>query len=1610
MWLGLCALPAWATPNFNGLEPTVRELSALQDRSLGTSGNTRAAQLIAQRLKRLHPDTSGVQEFLVPARQHHGSSLFDIQSEKTLALTALQVNAISPQTLPSQGIVAPLVYGGNGELSSLDGRPIKDCVVLLELDSAKNWTNAAMLGAKAVIFLDPGPRRNGIFKEKQELTPFDLPTFLMPREAAEKAWPKFARHTADREHPLTEVRLSCDIQWQRTKGQNIYALFEGGDPKLKEQLIIVQAAYDAGFYAYGRSPGADQGLSVAAMLEMAETVAANRPKRSVLFVATAGSGYAQAGMREFISTIRSKFTRLKDTQRSEKKRLKTARAVLETLNKGIDPATISTPEAREVRTALHDEIKNRIDRLSTQLMRLRLKGTPGNAMEIERLDEFRLKLRKLVWNETLSNLSQRELDLVDCFLGPARQRQQDIMADAKLQAKVVKSAKKIRSIVVRREVAAVVSLFISSHGNGMGAFNYGFMYDIRPDRNRTPCYSRVERILRRAVRALPGELRDWYKDTLRPSRLRSWESYFTDTPFFGGEVAALGGYLGMTLATTGDGREFWNTPYDTPKRVDFPAARSQGRLALKLIRTMADEPGTLFEETPRLGIAELDGEAKFIRHGELFPEQPAPGTVIQAYQGPAVYYAMADTAGRFNFSGISDKKNTYHKMILEGYRFAPDSGDVLWAVDKKQTGKSNYRVKMNRRYMETDLVMFGARQITFFDLLEPRTFNYMTKIDMFDGRRDTVPMRYWFSRIDTRQSTMAALFVEPDTPVKFTLSDTLLTRKLILTNGNPDSPNGEGYLPGEQPEVLATEYAVAKDMWQLLKPRIRNLESHGVVNDRIGQLQQQGEQDLQDARTALQENKYSDFMERSRASWALAGRVYSDVESTQKDVLVGVLFYIALFVPFAYCLERVVFAFADIHKRIVGFLVILCAVIGVVYLVHPAFQLTYSPLVVILAFFIVGLSAMVSLIIFFRFEKEMQSLQRRSQHMKGSDISRWKAFTAAFVIGVSNLRRRPIRTVLTCVTLVILTFTIMSFTAVKSVRQSTDVLFSPNAPYKGILVKALGWNTLPPRAADILTNAFRNKATGSPRLWLETPDRTEAVHVPLIRDEHTATARGMIGLTAEDPLVLGNLQDTLTGGRWFRPGERNVCLLPHDIALRMGIDPTNPRGTVDIWGAPFTVVGCFDGQALDKVTDLDGEPLTPAIYPNETVVQMNEAEMEALESGDDVRSFQGRYQHVDGSRIAIAPADTVRAMGGEFKAMAVVPEKSNQVTPLARSLVDRFGLTLFAGTDKGTFVYQASDAINYSGVPNILVPLLIAVLIVLNTMIASVYERKKEISIYTSIGMAPTHVAYLFIAEAVAFAVISVVIGYLVAQSAAEVLAGTSLWAGMTANYSSLAGIAAMLLVILVTLISVIYPAKVAAGIAIPDVNRSWTMPTADGNEMVVTLPFLLRYHEQDCIGGFLFTYYEAHKDVSHGLFCSDDIGCSYACPAHKIHPASSTPTEEQPPCLNVKARIWLAPFDFGVKQTTELVFCPAQSAPSFLEIQVRIVRETGEKGMWRRINKNFLNDIRKQLLVWRSLNEDVKPAYEKVLKAHLGHHEDDEGSTMTPPIPRTTEDTTGAA
>lgn len=1567
-------IPGGTAGNSRGTAAVIRDLSEFGDRTTGSRGATEAARYIGTVFRSLGFETTGTHDFLIPVRNGRSAFIIKGAGGEPQAIDCFVGNGISPDSLAEPGIDGHLIYAGAGRLRDFNGMDVKGAVVLMELDSATNWVHAFSLGAKAVIYIRRGAAERFLFEDKFELTPVVFPRFVMDADRVRDLFGDI--DTAGGNALPPRVRLVSDLGWQQVLGENIFCMVPGKSPALANELVVVEGFYDTSMFIAGRSPGADQACSIATLLDLARFFRTHPPDRSVLLVATSGHAQALAGMRETIWSIHEKSTVMKE----EKKRLERIRrdvsttiAALEQFQAGKDLPPDLEAAALE---GLGEAVKARVETITGRLMALRLmEKSPDTGETIKTLARSRLVLRQLLWKSTLTGLARDEHLLAGSLVPDALKRMSGKSADAARQLEVLNTAMEFHDLVGEKQLQAVVSLHLSSHGDGVGAFSSGWLYDLKQGGNRFAPYSRLDQVLAEAGAAMEKDpdLAGLYQDTLRPSYRHSWQSYFLDTPFLGGEVSSLAGYLGITLATTNDARRFWGTPDDRPDTVDEAYLARQSRCVSTLVSGIASAETLISGSLPDDGFATLKVRANFIRHGELFAEAPAPGSILMAFQGAGLYHQQVDETGIARIKGLATKKRVLDKVIIEGYRFEEGTGKTIWAIDKKKTAKDGYRVKMNKGSVETDLVMFPCRQTTLVNLLEPRTFRYMTRINILDGRLDADPVRYWYSRIDTRSSTLNSIYLESGTRLKLTLSDTLLTHRLILTGSDPENAQGTGYLIDDHPLLAPTGFLGARDMWALLNPRIENLETRGIHSSRIIGLQEQGNAALTKAEAHLEHRQYDAFYKWAGIALALAGRVYDHVEKTQKDVLFGVLFYIALFVPFAFCMERFLFGYASIYRRISAFFCILALLIGIIYKVHPAFELAYSPVVVILAFFIMALSVMVSWIVVSRFEEEIQNLRRRGVSFRHEEIGLFKAFMASFFMGINNLRRHRLRTVLTCFTLIVVTFTVMSFTSVKTVRQHSRLDYGDQAPYPGILVKQLNWKAIPNEAFASLDAFHEPGIKAAPRAWMESHSAAEPVKIPVTTARARSEALGIVGLSSHEPDVSG-MDRILVHGRWLNADDWNTVLVSERLARQLGISLDDPGHSVlSLWSIPFTVVGIFSGDAADGFLDLDGESLSPVIFPDEVMPQTTEVEMEAMESGDDVKSFQSRYRHVPFDQVLVIPFDRLVSMGGRLKSIALGVPSDKALSGLVTGMLDRFGLWLFAGSSRGVSLYTASDSLSYGGLPNVLVPVLISMLIVLNTMISSVHERKREIGIYTSVGMAPYHVAILFMAEALAYAVLSVVLGYVLAQTSVKLFGHTSFFQGITVNYSSVAGVAAMAMVILVVGLSSIYPARMASTIAIPDVEKTWALSKPRGNDLAVDLPFLLAPGEDRSAAGYLWHFLSSHREVSHGLFSVADLSWTSSGTHERSAPAAMDDSSQG--VLGFTA--WLAPFDFGIMQAVNIRFARSGLQDGYLGISMTVTRQSGEANAWWRINRRFVNLMRKQLLIWRSMDAKGKQRFD---------------------------------
>ena len=805
----------------DAFKETIQTLSSFADRSTGAADNKAAADYIKARLEQLDFEIVDSQKFATPVMQYGRSTLSIPHRGITIPIRPINSNAVTPQKISAPGLNGPLIYVGNGELKDLNGKTVENAIILMDFESGRNWLSVADLGAKALIYLDRGNSPKIFFEEKFELSPIQFPRFWMPYEEAQNLFPDF--ETMPRGRVAEQVQLVSDVNWREVISENIYAIVPGRDPELQEEAVLVEAFYDSTAWVAGRAPGADEACSVASLLFLAKYLKYNPPQRTVILVATSGHAQALAGMRDLVWGFTTRSSIQRKMSRNLKKLIKNTRNTIKALEQAsfetADPEDPSDDKTQDlVKDAIEERIKTESDLISRRLMRLRLQeSTAANRDVIKKLADERQLFRRLLWKSTFTDVLPEERRTLLQLVPRTIEDQKAILFDAKRQQDLLDSTRTFRGRVKIYDIITSVSLHFSSHGDGFGAFNYGWQYPFRPRINRTAIYSTLDEVLRLGAEKVEKDLgfEGLFKDTLRPSRRRSWQSYFLDQPGLGGEVMAMTGIHGLTFVTTHDARAMWGTPYDTPEKVNYGFALRQTALAAGLIHHLAATPRLHDDLFPRVGIAEINGNTKFLRHGELFADKPAPGTILLGFQGPARFYAIVDHMGKFHLRGLADKKHTYHKVIFEGYKF-DEAGNIIWAIDKKQTGKSAYRTKMFRRHMETDLIMFACHGATLFNLLEPRTFRNFHKGAIIDGRRESDPQRYWFSRLDTwisfyrNASNITTVFLEAGTPLKLTLSDTPLRRKMILLNASEDNPQGSGYMVEKWKVVHRTEFRVAQ--------------------------------------------------------------------------------------------------------------------------------------------------------------------------------------------------------------------------------------------------------------------------------------------------------------------------------------------------------------------------------------------------------------------------------------------------------------------------------------------------------------------------------------------------------------------------------------------------------------------------------------------------------------------------------------------------------------------------------------------------------------------------------------------------------------------------------
>ncbi|MFQ6115898.1 MAG: hypothetical protein ACE5NG_17700, partial [bacterium] len=660
-----------------------------------------------------------------------------------------------------------------------------------------------------------------------------------------------------------------------------------------------------------------------------------------------------------------------------------------------------------------------------------------------------------------------------------------------------------------------------------------------------------------------------------------------------------------------------------------------------------------------------------------------------------------------------------------------EEGRIYYAPDMGWDGDMSYPITVANNWWELEMmeVLFKCRSLTLFEIIDSRYFTALDVLNVLTPD-NSEPIKYGYSlgfasgakqsQKEQNVTQAAVIFGEdkPDSRLKVLMGTSLFGIKYLLTNApdrlfthpvseenvtkaDLDSALGKGY-PLTEDVVTYPAFRIAKDMWIVDDVRMKTLAKYAVKNERMQQLHQEAKQALQEAEKHLQNRQYDKFIAAARRAWGLEARGYPDVKGTANDTVRGIIFYFALLLPFSVFLERLLFGFREITKQIMGTFAIFVVVFLILQLVHPAFKLSTSPYVIFLGFIVMVLSVGVVVIVISKFNQELRKIKRTSSGIHEADVVRLSATMAAIRLGINNLRKRPLRTGLTAVTLILLTFTVLSFTSVRTSIQFYQLPRDNKPSYQGILIRDRNWKGLQSSVLEYAKSAFVDRAVIVPRSWYVAKTKGEKVYINFQAPTtgKMSYANALLGLTPQETIVTG-LDEFLIGrSRWFKEGERKVCILPTDVAKLVGITPDQVGKTyIEMLGCKFLVIGIIDTKKFNKYRDLDDEKLTPVDTITEKAkLEKGLTENPNLEATAPIQAFV----HLEASNTMLVPHEYVMDIGGTLRSVAITAFRDKEGNPEADFIPDveefmkRVALTVFVGEGDNVRVYSSLGSTSLS--------------------------------------------------------------------------------------------------------------------------------------------------------------------------------------------------------------------------------------------------------------------------------------------------------------------------
>lgn len=956
-------------------------------------------------------------------------------------------------------------------------------------------------------------------------------------------------------------------------------------------------------------------------------------------------------------------------------------------------------------------------------------------------------------------------------------------------------------------------------------------------------------------------------------------------------------------------------------------------------------------------------------------------------------FTTTDPYGRFRVEDWTANFPNWQLVFTHGFNilaFAYDENDhIAFIKDEGPDGQRvfnsiNISMGDDNSLRNLTLVTFPASPVTLIDLVNPQSLRSFRGVQ--PRRADTLAA---FNRIiEFPRPGIYTAFLEPHQRAYFLLqagaagNELMQTTRAFLLNTEGEDASlhtdreidGPGYLVADHPLIRQSAHGAAHAMHRINDRRITLQNRYGMADPLLNEFHES-------ARQHLELSEYEDHAVWDRLLSARESLIYSILNypvlrGNISEAVLGIVWYLALLVPFVFFFEKLLFCHSDVRRQLAAQCVIFLCIFTALNLLHPAFQMVRSSLMILLGFIIVLISSGITLLFVGRFQENLEDLKRRRGKVTAADVNVFGVMGTAFMLGLNNMHRRKIRTGLTCGTLVLLTFVIISFTGITQSYVDERVSIG-RAPYDGVLLRKDMFELISPEELSSVRSRFASQYSISSRRiytgrrsWQDGTASNPEFRVTHHDGERERRFDFQSILKFDHVEPLRHSLPFISLRRWFteedmvpETGRIFPIMISDAAAERLGFHPDEilERDVlISLGGQPFLVTGIFDSAALNRLTDLDGRDLLP--FDIESVTSLLNVPGRGGYLVDD------NSPRIPAELVMIAPNTTIGIEAehgmGRINSVGISLEGVpwSEANALITTYLEQTGQPAFFGLDGVAYRGERSRRAAATGLGELLVPLLLAGLTVLNTMKGSVYERRDEIYVYNSVGIAPRYVFFMFMAEAMVYAVVGCVLGYVLSQGTGRVLTMLDLTGGLNMTFTSAMTIYASFAIFGAVIFSTWFPARTAMRIASPAEESGWRLPEPVDGQLRFDMPFNFRHRGRLAVVEFVHRYLEDHGEGGSGRFSASTPQISLG----------DTEESWNEPVPRIQSTIWLKPFDLGVSQLLTIEMVPDKETGLY-KAAVCLDCLSGTREAWLHLNKGFVRVLRRHFLHWRALTEDQK-------------------------------------